>query len=81
MLAILEAQEFNELIPAGLPPWTRVAHKTGSITGIVHDAAIVFPAERAPYVLVVLTRGFVDPARAAEAIRAVACAVHAARAE
>jgi beta-lactamase class A len=81
MLAILEAQEFNELIPAGLPPGTRVAHKTGSITGIVHDAAIVFPAERAPYVLVVLTRGFVDPARAAEAIRAVACAVHAARAE
>jgi beta-lactamase class A len=81
MLAILEAQEFNELIPAGLPPGTRVAHKTGSITGIVHDAAIVFPAGRAPYVLVVLTRGFEDPARAAEAIRAVAAAAHAASAD
>lgn len=81
MLAILEAQEFNELIPAGLPPGTRVAHKTGSITGIVHDAAIVFPEGRAPYVLVVLTRGFEDPARAAEAIRAVAGAADAASAD
>ncbi len=80
MLAILEAQEFNELIPAGLPPGTRVAHKTGSITGIVHDAAIVFPAGRAPYVLVVLTRGFEDSTRAAAAIRAVAAAAHAASA-
>jgi len=78
MLAILEAQEFNELIPAGLPPGTRVAHKTGSITGIMHDAAIVFPSRRAPYVLVVLTRGFEDPARAAAAIRAVAGAAHTA---
>jgi beta-lactamase class A len=81
MLAILEAQELNELIPAGLPPGTRVAHKTGSITGIVHDAAVVFPEGRAPYVLVVLTRGFADPARASEAIRAVARATHSASAQ
>lgn len=55
MLEILEAQEFNEQIPAGLPPGTRVAHKTGSITAIMHDAAIVYPEDRDPYVLVVLT--------------------------
>ena len=79
MLAVLEAQEFNELIPAGLPAGTRVAHKTGSITGIVHDAAVVLPADAPPYVLVVLTRGFADPARAGEAIRSVARAVHATR--
>src|SRR5262249_32935567 len=60
MLAILERQEFNDEIPAGVPKGTRIAHKTGWITGVLHDAAIVYPAERAPYVLVVLTRGIAD---------------------
>lgn len=60
MLDILLAQEFNEQIPAGLPPGTRVAHKTGEITAHSHDAAIVYPAGREPYVLVVLTRGIQD---------------------
>ncbi|HEX6316877.1 MAG TPA: serine hydrolase [Gemmatimonadaceae bacterium] len=57
MLDILTAQEFNDEIPAGLPPGTRVAHKTGWITGVNHDAAIVYPPGRKPYVLVVLTKG------------------------
>jgi beta-lactamase class A len=60
MQAILARQEFTDMIPAGLPRGTRVANKTGSITRISHDAAIVYPAGRAPYVLVVLTRGFAD---------------------
>jgi beta-lactamase class A len=58
MLAILERQKFNEGIPAGLPPGIPVAHKTGEITKIHHDAAIVF-AKR-PYVLVILVRGVAD---------------------
>ena len=57
MIDILVRQEFNDEIPAGLPPGTRVAHKTGWITGVTHDAAIVYPPGRKPYVLVVLTRG------------------------
>ena len=68
MIAVLSAQEFNDLIPAGLPPETPVAHKTGWIKGIRHDAAIVFPKTTSPYVLVVLTRGFEDPKAAARAI-------------
>ncbi|HEY4133085.1 MAG TPA: serine hydrolase [Gemmatimonadaceae bacterium] len=60
MWAILLRQEFNEGIPAGLPPGTPVAHKTGWITGVLHDAAIVYPADRKPYVLVILTRGIPD---------------------
>ncbi|NNG15804.1 MAG: serine hydrolase [Gemmatimonadales bacterium] len=60
MLAILERQEFNEGIPAGLPPSTRVAHKTGAITAINHDAAIVYPTDGPPYVLVILVRGIED---------------------
>ena len=58
MVAILEKQTFNEGIPAGLPQGTRVAHKTGEITKIHHDAAIVYAPR--PFVLVVLARGISD---------------------
>src|SRR5438477_7902885 len=68
MLGILLAQEFNEKIPAGLPPGVRVAHKTGEITAVSHDAAIVYPPGRKPYVLVVLTRGITDGAKASKLI-------------
>lgn len=57
MLGILADQAFNDGIPAGLPPGTRVAHKTGSITGLYHDAGVVWPDVGRPYVLVVLTTG------------------------
>jgi beta-lactamase class A len=60
MRDILLRQEFSAEIPAGLPPGTRVAHKTGWITGVLHDAAIVYPPNRKPYVLVMLTRGIPD---------------------
>lgn len=60
MREILLAQEFNEKIPAGLPPGTKVAHKTGEITAVSHDAAVVYPPGRKPYVLVVLTKGIRD---------------------
>lgn len=60
MRDILSRQEFNEEIPAGLPPGTKVAHKTGWITAVLHDAAVVYPPNRKPYVLVVLTRDIPD---------------------
>jgi len=58
MVTILEKQTFNEGIPAGLPEGTRVAHKTGEITKIHHDAAIVYAPR--PFVLVILARGISD---------------------
>lgn len=58
MIDILAGQEFNAGIPAGLPAGTRVAHKTGDVTRIAHDAGIVFRPDGSAYVLVVLTRGF-----------------------
>ena len=61
MVELLGRQQFNDAIPAGLPQNIRVAHKTGSIRRIQHDAGIVF-AER-PYVLVVLVRGIDDEQR------------------
>lgn len=57
MLDILLREEYVTEIPAGLPPGTRIAHKTGWITATRHDAAIVYPTGQRPYVLVVLTRG------------------------
>jgi beta-lactamase class A len=60
MRDVLLGQEFNAEIPAGLPSGTRVAHKTGQITGVLHDAALVYPAKAPPYVLVVLTSGIPD---------------------
>lgn len=58
MIAILKRQKFNDGIPAGLAKDTPVAHKTGTITKIHHDAAIVYAPK--PYVLVVMTRGMAD---------------------
>jgi beta-lactamase class A len=59
MISILNQQEFNSGIPAGLPrearEAARVAHKTGEISTVAHDAAIVYLPRRKPYVLAVLT--------------------------
>jgi beta-lactamase class A len=68
MRNVLLRQEFNGEIPAGLPAGIPVAHKTGFITGVLHDAAIVYPPHRKPYVLVVLTRGIPDQAVARQLI-------------
>jgi beta-lactamase class A len=58
MVEILERQKFNEGIPAGLPVGIQVAHKTGELSKLHHDAAIVY-AKR-PFVLVILVRGLAD---------------------
>ncbi len=76
MLGILLAQEFNEKIPAGLPSGTRVAHKTGEITAVSHDAAIVYPAGKEPYVLVVLTRGITDGAKGSKLIADISSIIY-----
>ncbi len=69
MTDILDDQHFTEKIPAGVPAGVRVANKTGWITGIHHDGAIVYPPGRAPYVLVVLTRGITDTLATANVAR------------
>jgi beta-lactamase class A len=55
MLAILHAQEYRSGIPARLPAGVKVAHKTGDISTVAHDAGIVYAPARRPYVVVVLT--------------------------
>lgn len=55
MMDILHGQEFNQGIPALLPKGARVAHKTGEISTIAHDAGVIYLPKRKPYALVVLT--------------------------
>jgi beta-lactamase class A len=56
MLNIMLDQQYRSGIPAGLPKAARVAHKTGNISTVHHDAGIVYLEGRAPYVLVILTQ-------------------------
>ncbi len=58
MIEIMLGQEFNESIPALLPKAVRVAHKTGWTGEFYHDTGIVFPENRKPYAITILTRGF-----------------------
>ena len=79
LLGILEAQEFNDGIPGGLPPGTRVAHKTGNITATWHDAALIYPAAgEQPYALVVLSRGVREESRGKALQADIARLAHAA---
>lgn len=57
MFDILFQQRFNSMLPAGVPEAAkaRVAHKTGEISTVCHDAGMIFLPGRAPYALVVLT--------------------------
>jgi beta-lactamase class A len=55
MMDILHGQEFNQGIPALLPKGARVAHKTGEISTVAHDAGVVYLPKRKPYSLVILT--------------------------
>lgn len=77
MRDVLFAQAWNDAIPAGLPAGTRIAHKTGNITAVEHDAALVYPPRSPPYVLVVLTSGIASQAEATRLIADVARIVHA----
>ena len=56
MFDILFQQRFNAMLPAGIPEGAkaRVAHKTGEISTVTHDAGMVFLPGRAPYALVLL---------------------------
>lgn len=78
MIEILERQKFNDAIPAGLPAGTLVAHKTGNITRIHHDAAVVFAPR--PYVLVLLVRGIDDRKKSAALMADLSRAIYEANA-
>ncbi|PYQ07591.1 MAG: serine hydrolase [Acidobacteria bacterium] len=56
LLEILLDQRHKSGIPAGLPGGAHVAHKTGNISTVHHDAGIVYIGKRRPYAAVILTQ-------------------------
>jgi beta-lactamase class A len=72
MIDMLLGQEDRTKIPAGLPPGTPCANKTGEITQVRNDGAIVDPYGDDPYVLVVLTRALDDTNAGNRGIAAIA---------
>jgi beta-lactamase class A len=75
MLRILARQKVSpDAIPAGVPAGIVVAHKTGNITRIHHDAAIVLAPR--PYVLVILVRGIDQLEKSAALMASVSRAVY-----
>ena len=60
MIKILLDQKHNTLIPALLPAGVKVAHKTGSISGVHHDSGIIFLPNGRKYVLVILSKNLED---------------------
>lgn len=56
MVDILFKQKHREMIPALLPENIKIANKTGMITGVHHDSAIVYLPGGRKYVLVILSK-------------------------
>jgi beta-lactamase class A len=54
MLARLERQQISDRLPAQLPSGAVVAHKTGNLVGLAHDAGIIF-TKSGPRVVVAMT--------------------------
>jgi beta-lactamase class A len=76
MLDILHQQRFRSGIPAGLPEDARVAHKTGEISTVAHDAGIVYLDGRDAYVVVILTEWATDVDGRQETIARISRAVY-----
>lgn len=60
MLKLLAAQKRNDRIPANLPEEAIVAHKTGELFDVRHDAGVVVSPEN-NYILVLMSKGSTYP--------------------
>jgi beta-lactamase class A len=76
MQEILMAQEFNSMIPARLPGGVKVAHKTGEISTHSHDAGIVYPPDRKPYVVSIFTESDPEVDYRAKAVAKISAEIH-----
>ena len=77
MLELLAAQQQSDRLPAPLPLNVRVAHKTGELPGLRHDAGIVF-APSGPYLFVALVEDAPSETEARATIVDLSQAVYAA---
>lgn len=75
ILTLLENQQRRSKIPAGVPSGVTVANKTGELSDVENDAAIVFSAG-ADYILVVMSEDLTDTATERSCITAISSAVY-----
>lgn len=75
MAEILKRTKRKDLLQARLPKTVNVAHKTGELEGVLHDAGLVYVDS--PYVIVVMTQG-AGRAEAMEFIAGLSSDVYAA---
>jgi beta-lactamase class A len=71
-LEILEKQQYREKIPLMLPPDLKIAHKTGELEGVRHDAGLI----DGRIVLAMLTRDGQEPWEVDLALARIAKAVY-----
>jgi len=76
MIDILLDQQLDSIITSGLPDGVRLAHKTGSITRIHHDAAIVYPPQGESFTMVIMTEGLDDQSESSRLITQIAANIY-----
>lgn len=75
MLEYLKEQKRTEKIPAGVPSGVETANKTGELSDVENDAAIVFK-ENVPYILVVMSSDLNDTKKARDDIKEISSKVY-----
>jgi len=76
MIEILKDQQFNEIIPRYLPKDVEVAHKTGVITGLHHDAGIVYLPDGRSYILTLLSKNLKDFDKGTEQLAGISKSIY-----
>lgn len=67
MLGLLQSQQRRTKIPAEIPDGVIIANKTGELSGIENDVAIVF-GDKNPYIICFMTDGLTESGTAVECI-------------
>ena len=71
MMKILLDQRFTDILPARLPAGVRVAHKSGSISGVQHDGGIIILPDGRRYILILLSDHLTDAGKGIAAMAKV----------
>ena len=67
MLEHLQGQQRRNKIPAQIPDGVTIANKTGELTGLEDDVAIVY-GDKNPYIICFMTDGLTDSGTAVDCI-------------
>ena len=76
MINILAEQQHRDVIPAKLPKELKIANKTGWISGVHHDSAVVYLPDGRKYVLILLSKNMEDMEKGTEMLAEVSKQVY-----